>query len=124
MLDVDRILSLIKEAGHSENSVCKSLKWGNGAVTRWKTNLPGIDKIVTLSEFINVPVYVLLGESAGLPAEFKNKIAAEKFGGDVKDFFITSGRMNPDDELDDEFWLNLTSLVRIAVAFEKGKDKR
>ena len=69
MLDMMRITNLIKGAGHTEYSICKALKWGNGAISRWSKNVPGIDKLVMLSNLINVPVYELLGDIAGLPIE-------------------------------------------------------
>ena len=116
MLDMERINKLIKRAGYTEYSACKALKWGNGAISRWEKNMPGIDKVVALSSLINVPVYELLGDVAGLPDEYTKKIAAEKLGDEMMQAFIDAGRLNPGEELTDEMREYATNLVRAALA--------
>lgn len=59
---VERICNLIKDKGMSINSVEKSLGFGNGAIKRFDTNSPSIDKIIKLSNFLNTSVeYILFG---------------------------------------------------------------
>jgi len=122
MIDTDRIMSFVRGAGHTEYSVCKELKWGNGVISRWRSSMPSVDKLVALSKLIDVPVYELLGDAAGLPTEFKYKIAAEKFGSEIRDYLITTGRMTPDEDLTEEFWSNITRLTKAALAFQKPKE--
>lgn len=62
---VERILTLINKKGMSVNSVEKQLKFGNGAIKRFDTNSPSIDKIIALSNFLNVSVdYLINGDEA------------------------------------------------------------
>ena len=53
---VDRIIALIKEKGLSVYAVEKQLGFGNGAIKRFDTNSPSIDKIILLSDFLNVSI--------------------------------------------------------------------
>lgn len=60
---VERILALIKQKGLSVSAVEKQLGFGNGAIKRFSTNSPSIDKIIAISNFLNVSVeYVLFGK--------------------------------------------------------------
>ena len=60
---VERILALIKQKGVSVSAVEKQLGFGNGAIKRFSTNSPSIDKIIVLSNFLNVSVeYILFGK--------------------------------------------------------------
>ena len=60
---VERILALIKQKGLSVSAVEKQLRFGNGAIKRFSTNSPSIDKIISLSNFLNVSVeYILFGK--------------------------------------------------------------
>ena len=60
---VDRLLQLIKQKGLSVSAVEKKLGFGNGAIKRFATNSPSIDKIIALSDFLNVSVeYILFGK--------------------------------------------------------------
>lgn len=59
---VERICKLIKEKGMSVNSVEKTLGFGNGAIKRFEKNSPSIDKIIKLSNFLNVSLeYLVFG---------------------------------------------------------------
>lgn len=59
---VERICKLIKEKGMSISSVEKTLGFGNGAIKRFEKNSPSIDKIIKLSNFLNVSLeYLVLG---------------------------------------------------------------
>ena len=51
---VSRILETIKSKGLSINAVEKALGFGNGAIKRFETSSPSIDKIIKLSNFLNV----------------------------------------------------------------------
>lgn len=65
---VDRIIALIKEKGMSVYAVEKQLGFGNGAIKRFDTNSPSIDKIVLLSNFLNVSIdYLIYGKEKKLP---------------------------------------------------------
>ncbi len=67
---VDRIIALIKQKGLSINAVEKQLGFGNGAIKRFSTSSPSADKIISLSNFLNVSTdYLLTGEekSPSLP---------------------------------------------------------
>ena len=60
---VDRLLQLIKKKGLTVSAVEKKLGFGNGAIKRFATNSPSIDKIIALSDFLNVSVeYILFGK--------------------------------------------------------------
>lgn len=60
---VDRLLKLIKEKGLTVSAVERKLGFGNGAIKRFSTNSPSIDKIILLSNFLNVSVeYILFGK--------------------------------------------------------------
>lgn len=60
---VERILALIKQKGLSVSAVEKQLGFGNGAIKRFSTNSPSIDKIIALSNFLNVSVeFILFGK--------------------------------------------------------------
>lgn len=64
---VDRIIQLIKQKGLSINAVEKQLGFGNGAIKRFATSSPSVDKIIALSNFLNVSVgYIITGEDTSL----------------------------------------------------------
>ena len=59
---VERLLEIIKKKGLSASAVEKRLGFGNGAIRRFSTNSPSVDKIIALSNFLNVSVeYILFG---------------------------------------------------------------
>ena len=65
---VNRIIALIKEKGMSVDSVEKQLGFGNGAIKRFGINSPSIDKIILLSDFLNVSIdYLIYGNEKKLP---------------------------------------------------------
>ena len=75
MLDTERILGFVKQAGYSEYAVCKALKWGNGVISKWDKSSPSINKLYDLSNLIGVPLQVLLCDDKPdapyvLPEEF------------------------------------------------------
>lgn len=60
----DRISNLIKCRGLTNHAVEKELGFGNGAIRRFATSSPSVDKIVLLSNFLNVSVdYIITGKS-------------------------------------------------------------
>lgn len=62
-----RISNLVKEKGLSLNAVEKILGFGNGAIRRFDKNSPSIDKIIALSNFLNVSIdYLVNGEKVGI----------------------------------------------------------
>ena len=62
---VDRIIELVKEKGLSLNAVEKELGFGNGAIKRFKTNSPSIDKLIKLSNFLNTSLeYLVIGSKS------------------------------------------------------------
>lgn len=62
---VERILALISKKGMSVNAVEKQLKFGNGAIKRFDTNSPSVEKVIALSNFLNVPIdYLVYGKEA------------------------------------------------------------
>lgn len=64
---VDRIIQLIKQKNLSINAVEKQLGFGNGAIKRFATSSPSVDKIIALSNFLNVSVgYIITGEDTSL----------------------------------------------------------
>ena len=73
---VDRILALIKQKGLSVSAVEKQLGFGNGAIKRFSTNSPSIDKIIAISNFLNTSVeFILFGkETAQAFSEDVNKL--------------------------------------------------
>ena len=59
---VERLLALIKQKGLSVSAVEKQLGFGNGAIKRFSTSSPSVDKIIALSNFLNTSVeYILFG---------------------------------------------------------------
>ncbi len=53
---VERIMQKLQELGLTANAVEKKLGFGNGAIKRFATNSPSIDKIVSLSNMLNVSI--------------------------------------------------------------------
>ncbi|MBO5008586.1 MAG: helix-turn-helix transcriptional regulator [Clostridia bacterium] len=51
---VSRIMQKIKEMGLSCSAVEKRLGFGNGAIRRFETSSPSVEKIKSLSDFLNV----------------------------------------------------------------------
>lgn len=65
---VERISALIKQNGLSLNAVEKQLGFGNGAIKRFDTNSPSIDKISSLAIFLNTSIdYLVFGEEKDSP---------------------------------------------------------
>lgn len=53
---LERILYVLKEKNLSCNFVERSLGFGNGAIKRFDKNSPSIDKIIALSNFLNISI--------------------------------------------------------------------
>ena len=78
---VERLLALIKQKGLSVSAVEKQLGFGNGAIKRFSTSSPSVDKIIALSNFLNTSVeYILFGNEniSEQPEDVKNLIAIYK----------------------------------------------
>ncbi len=78
---VERLLALIKQKGLSVSAVEKQLGFGNGAIKRFSTNSPSVDKIIVLSNFLNASVeYILFGNEniSEQPEDVKCLIAIYK----------------------------------------------
>lgn len=59
---VNRILALIKQKGMTVSGVEKELGFGNGAIKRFASSSPSIDKIAEISNFLNVSIdYLVYG---------------------------------------------------------------
>ena len=74
---VNRLLAIIKQKGLSVSAVEKQLGFGNGAIKRFSTSSPSIDKIIALSNFLNVTVeYILFGNEnvSELPEDIKKLV--------------------------------------------------
>ena len=62
---VNRLLSLISERGLTPYAVEKALGFGNGAIKRFNNSSPSSDKIILLSNFLNVSTdYILKGQNS------------------------------------------------------------
>lgn len=73
---VERISNLVKEKGLSLSAVEKILGFGNGAIRRFDKNSPSIDKIIALSNFLNVSIdYIIKGEEE---KEIKAQISSDE----------------------------------------------
>lgn len=60
---VDRILALIKQKGMTVSGVEKELEFGKGAIKRFASSSPSIDKIAIISNFLNVSIdYLVYGD--------------------------------------------------------------
>lgn len=59
---VENIKYYIKKKDFTIAQVEKQLGWSTGLISRWKTMSPALDKIVALSELIEVSVDTLLGQ--------------------------------------------------------------
>lgn len=69
-----RIIEKIKEMGLSCSAVERKLGFGNGAIRRFDTNSPSIEKIKLLSDFLNVSLeWLVFGEENGLSTLTNNE---------------------------------------------------
>lgn len=60
---VERILALIKQKGLTVSGVEKELGFGNGAIKRFSSSSPSIDKVAAISNFLNVSIdYLVYGD--------------------------------------------------------------
>lgn len=78
---VERLLALIKQKGLSVSAVEKQLGFGNGAIKRFATNSPSVDKIIAISNFLNASVeYILFGNEniSEQPDDIKSLITIYK----------------------------------------------
>lgn len=72
---VERILKLIQEKGLTANAVEKKLGFGNGAIRRFATNSPSIDKIIALSNLLNTSIdFIVFGHDAELHLSGKEEL--------------------------------------------------
>lgn len=62
-----RIIGRIKDMGLSCSAVEKKLGFGNGAIKRFDTNSPSIEKVKLLSDFLNVSLEWLVFGEEGEP---------------------------------------------------------
>lgn len=53
---LERILYIIEQKGLSCSYVEKSLGFGNGAIKRFNKSSPSIDKIIAISNFLNISI--------------------------------------------------------------------
>lgn len=78
---IERLLAVIKQKGLSVSAVEKQLGFGNGAIKRFSTSSPSIDKIIALSNFLNISVeYILFGNenASDLSDDIRNLISFYK----------------------------------------------
>lgn len=73
---VSRILETIRSKGLSINAVEKALGFGNGAIKRFETSSPSIDKIIKLSNFLNVSIEWLVTGKEPTVAQADNSASA------------------------------------------------
>ena len=109
MLDVKRIISIISEKGYNCSFIEKSLGFGNGAIRRWETSSPSINKLYILSNFLNIPIYALLTN------EFSNR---EELTSDETEWLELYRKLDPSKQL--EHRLELRGYIR---ANEENKTK-
>lgn len=60
---VEKIKKLIKDNGYSVSSFEKHLGFGNGIISKWKTQSPSCDKLVLVADNLNCSVDYLLGRT-------------------------------------------------------------
>lgn len=56
----NKIKTLCKEKGISIHAMEKDLGFGGGTVSRWKNSNPGIEKILKIAKYFEVPVEFLI----------------------------------------------------------------
>lgn len=79
---VERICELIKKKGLSVSAVEKQLGFGNGAIKRFDKNSPSIDKIISLSAFLNVSIdYLVYGKELFNNSNISNSNIVEHSNG-------------------------------------------
>lgn len=72
---VDRIIEQIDKKGLSVNAVEKQLGFGNGAIKRFASSSPSVNKILALSNFLNVSVdYLLTGNTNNIFSEDEHEL--------------------------------------------------
>ncbi|GHU56358.1 hypothetical protein AGMMS49975_19490 [Clostridia bacterium] len=66
--NVDKIIGIIEEKGYTCYAVEKSLGFGNGAIKRWATNSPSINKLIELSNFLKIDLGLFFYEEVPKPS--------------------------------------------------------
>lgn len=89
---VDRICNLIKKKWMSISAVEKQLGFGNGAIKRFEKNSPSIDKIISLSNFLNVLIdYLVYGKDHFNNTNISNSNIVDHSNGTI----TISGSLDP-----------------------------
>jgi transcriptional regulator with XRE-family HTH domain len=114
---VERILMLIQEKGLSVSSVERQLHFGNGAIKRFSTNSPSIDKIIALSNFLNVSIDYLVSCKEKTSNEIITIGNQNSTITNSSNFEITG--MESEDKSNHSFNENTKELVRIFESLPK-----
>ena len=56
MMIVDRIKLIAKKRGETLTSIERKLGFSKSSIRKWETQSPSIDKILKISEYLQVPV--------------------------------------------------------------------
>lgn len=70
----ERVKELCKCRGTTFGALEKELDFGQGALNRWATSWPSVDKVLKVCDYFNVPFSFLVAESAAnnndIPSQF------------------------------------------------------
>lgn len=66
---VEKIKKLIKENGYSVAAFEKQLGFGNGIISKWKTQSPSVDKLKLVADNLNCSVDYLLGRTDSISVD-------------------------------------------------------
>ena len=112
-------LKFIREQRNiSQNQLAKKININQTTIARWEdeNRMPTIEKAIEVSEFLNIPLDILIGQDLRIKSE-KNlempKLTQEAKVTIVKDFFKEKGLLNDDEDISDE---TLDEIINFAKA--------
>lgn len=78
MFDNESFDYILKQKCNERNITTSDLErhfgWSQGLISRWKTNSPSIDKVISIAKYLEISVSALLGETEDKPPPDSNSL--------------------------------------------------
>lgn len=122
-------LKFIREQRNiSQNQLAKKININQTTIARWEdeNRMPTIEKAIEVSEFLNIPLDILIGQDLRIKSE-KNlempKLTQEAKIAIVKDFFKEKGLLNEDEDISNETLDEIINFAKANKQFLVKKEK-
>lgn len=123
----ERVKEAAQKRGYSINRLEKELGFARSSISKFNKNVPGMDKVKAIADFLDVPISELSDDTSDvketLPLTSKDTRDIEKIINQTKELLSQEGLMFDGDPASPEAIDSILSAMQIGMEMAKKKNK-